>query len=350
VFQSATVRLTAWYVAILAVICLAFSSTIYVVATRELNARLTHFDNGLQIIEGPTGLPLNYNQAEHLRGNETSLASSHLILELIYCNSAILILGGIGSYYLARRTMQPIERAHEAQSRFTSDASHELRTPLASMQIELESVLRDKEADSATLREVLQSSLEEVGKMSALSGMLLDLSQLEYKKLDMKPVDLITLTREAIEHTHRENRICLKAPKQLKIVANDTALGEAITILLDNALKYSTNKSTVDVRLSKSSRGTIIAVSNDGAGIKAEDLPHIFERFYRGDSSRTGGTKSGFGLGLSLAQKIVELHHGSLTAESKPGHLTTFRILLPATNAGKADKFFALKDGKITTK
>src|SRR5690606_24862255 len=103
---------------------------------------------------------------------------------------AIWLAGGVGSYYLARRTLRPIEEAHEAQSRFTSDASHELRTPLASMKTELEVALRDPALNKEEMRELLVSNLEEVDKLTKLSQNLLQLSRLEQENIQLERVVL----------------------------------------------------------------------------------------------------------------------------------------------------------------
>src|SRR5690606_27239432 len=118
---------------------------------------------------------------------------------LVYLNCIVLAAGGVGAYFLARRTLRPIEEAHEAQSRFTSDASHELRTPLAAMKAELEVTLLSKELDEAETREVLESSLEEVEKLTRLSDLLLKLSRLEYDKLERAPLSLAAAAESAVK-------------------------------------------------------------------------------------------------------------------------------------------------------
>jgi signal transduction histidine kinase len=107
------------------------------------------------------------------------------------------------------------------------------------------------------------------------------------------------------------------------------SIEELITILIDNALKYSPAASKIRVNLRRSGKKARFEVINTGRGIKPEDLPHIFDRFYRADESRTSGKKTGFGLGLSLAKKIVELHKGDFSVSSQPGKETIFVVSLP---------------------
>ena len=143
-FTSATVKLTAWYLINLIVICLIFSFIIFGLSTSEISNRLER----LQIrVEGSTQTltlpgPVTLNE---VRKNQTEEARASIFIGLVYMNIAVIALGGFGSYVLARRTLRPIEEAHEAQSRFTSDASHELRTPLAVMKSEIQVALRDSD-------------------------------------------------------------------------------------------------------------------------------------------------------------------------------------------------------------
>jgi len=105
-----------------------------------------------------------------------------------------------------------------------------------------------------------------------------------------------------------------------------------VAILLDNAIKYSPDKSAVSLTSLAGGQGVTLSVADQGVGIKAADIPHIFDRFYRADQSRARGGESigGYGLGLSIAKRIADLHHGTIAAESSPGKGSTFRVKLPA--------------------
>lgn len=336
-FQSATLKLTGWYLMILMIISLLFSVIIYQVATSEVNRRLEELQTGIQNQRGYR-IPTEFD-GEAIRLSQAHEASTNLIVSLIYVNTVILAAAGVGSYILARRTLQPIEEAHEAQSRFTSDASHELRTPLAVMKTELEVALRDDTLSKAEMRDLLTSNLEEVEKLSRLSQTLLQLSRLDYDNIQKEELSLEEIVRRIIKRFDKTGiRIKLTAPKSPPVViANRASIEELATILIDNALKYSPDDSLVSVRISKRSQKACLEVINGGDGISAEALPNIFDRFYRADSSRTRGDKSGYGLGLALAKKIVELHHGELTASSAPLHATTFTVLLPGIGKPQVD-------------
>jgi signal transduction histidine kinase len=325
-FQSATLKLTVWYVAIVISISILFSVIIYSIASSEVGSRI----HNLQISTPPPATSAEALIIESLRQAQINEAQGNLIGSLVITNLAIWLAGGFGSYYLARRTLRPIERAHEAQSRFTSDASHELRTPLASMKVELEVALRDQTLKKDEMRELLESTLEEVNKLTKLSHTLLQLSRLDHANIPRDKIDLGVLTQSVIERFNKTHkRIKLHNVRKLPVIGNELSIEELLTILLDNAVKYSPPGSQIDVSLIKQPLMSGFKVTNAGEGISPDNLPHIFNRFYRADESRTNSSQKGYGLGLSLAKKIVELHNGELSVSSAPQQETTFKVLLP---------------------
>jgi signal transduction histidine kinase len=305
------------------IISLTFSAAIYKIM--ELDLRLERLQTSYEM-KGPFAA-----KAKVLRLDEAAKASGTILVDLIFANLIILVLGGIISYLFARRTLQPIKEAHEAQSRFTSDASHELRTPLAVMKAEIEVVLRDKKADGTDLREVLESNLEEVEKLTALSEMLLRLSRMEHDKLKKSAVNMYDATRDALKLHKGASRVIVTTDKKVMAYANYAAVRELISILIDNALKYSPQESSVSITIALAGDRVCFAITNEGKGISSDRLPHIFDRFYQADDSRTATGEKGYGLGLALAKKIVELEGGDLTASSGVDQLTTFICLLPAS-------------------
>lgn len=318
-FRSATFQLTAWYLGILVAISLVFSVIIYTISLSEVNTRLGFIRTSLDISQS------RYDVVREMQMHE---AEASLMASLTITNIVIWTAGGFGCYYLARRSLRPIEEAHEAQSRFTSDASHELRTPLASMRTELEVALRDKDITPEEMREILASNLEEVNKLTSLSQMLLQLSRLEHANLKRERVDIKQAAQAVIKRLDKNGERTQLEGKPRRVIAHPTSVEELLTILLDNALKYSPKDSSVIVRFIAQRHMAGFEIINTGKGIPKKDLPYIFDRFYRVDQSRTGGKKKGYGLGLSLAKKIVQLHNGELSVSSGDGH-TTFRVLLP---------------------
>lgn len=333
-FQSATLKLTGWYLLILTIISLIFSVAIFTIASNEITERL----NQLQIkFEGareyPIGIALpervGYGALREAQGEE---AKRNLFIQLLYVNIVLLAAGGAGSYFLARRTLRPIEASHEAQLRFVSDASHELKTPLTVMQTEIEVGLKNKNLTLEETKTLLESNLEEVVKLSTLSATLLQLAQLDNIELEKEPIILGSLVEEVIKkYDPTGKRLAFaNSSKQAAVFANRASTEELITILIDNALKYSPAESTVRITTQRMAKGVKLKVTNAGAGIDPDDLPHIFDRFYRADTARTKNKQvAGHGLGLSLAKRIIEQHQGELQATSSPGGNTTFIAILP---------------------
>jgi signal transduction histidine kinase len=326
-FQSATLKLTVWYLAIIMAISLLFSFVIYQLNFHEVSVRLENFEAGL------LGVPVTEEMqtgVQRIRQIQVDQASFQMVMSLVYINLFILIAGGVGSYLLARRTLKPIEEAHEAQSRFTSDASHELRTPLAAMKTEIEVTLRDPKINEQEARELLESNLEEVEKLIQLSEMLLDLSRLDYDHLEMHSIDLPLLLTETLKTFKQDRkRFEITGRKLARVYGNRAAINELMTILIDNALQYSKPGSVITLRIFQQYGQVGFAITNVGPTIDAKAQTHIFERFYRADTSRTNSAKNGYGLGLAIAKKIIDVHNGEITVESS-NEQTTFTFLLPS--------------------
>lgn len=314
-FKEARIKLTAWYLAIIMAISLSFSVVIYVGVNRELNrlgdfqrVRIQRIVNGIPQPGGPT---INLDQDVDV----ISEARGRILAALGLINLSILVLAGAAGYFLAGRTLEPIGEMLEEHKAFISDASHELRTPLTSLKAEIEVALRAKRLNSKEVKELLRSNLDDVNRMQVLSNYLLKLNRYEQGlDLSMSRVDLKEVAQAAIGKTK------VKAELHKSVVSgNKDALIELVSILLENAQKYSPKKSTVEVSV----RDRVVKVIDHGIGISRVDLPHIFDRFYRSDKSR--GTE-GYGLGLAIAKSIVDAHGGSISAESKVGRGTTFSV------------------------
>ena len=338
-FKSATLRLTGWYMLILLLISGIFSVVIYQVASSEVQTRLERFQTNLQASQAQDTTIHQPVKAETMRADEEQTAATNLTIQLLYINLFVLVIGGFISYWLARRSLLPIEKAHASQSRFTSDASHELRTPLAAMRAEIEVALRDKNANADNFKQILASNLEEVNKLSRLSEMLLNLSRLDNANLKMTPVNLDKIVRGTVKmFCSNPERIKINSSIPLThiVKANEMAITDLVKVLVDNAMQYSPKDSVIKINLSKQDNYIIFTITNSGAGIQPEKMAHIFERFYRADSSRTDGKHKSYGLGLALAKNIVDLHHGRLLVTSAPDQETTFTFMLPLNNHNQA--------------
>lgn len=265
--------------------------------------------------------------------NRVSQGRDDLLEKLILLNIGALIVGSAISYILARRTLLPIEEAMEMQSRFASDASHELRTPLAIMQAENEVALRSKDLTLRRAKELLRSNLEESVKLKELSEGLLRLAQKDQGVIDIESVSLVDIASEAMNHivksAQEKSVVLLDEAPNILVIADRQQLIHALTILLDNAVKYSDAESTVHISGYSKGRSGYLVVRDEGIGIPEDALGHIFDRFYRVDLSRTKNQRDGYGLGLSIAHKIVQQLDGEITVESTVGKGSIFTIKLP---------------------
>ncbi len=331
-FHSAALKLTVWYLAIIMSISVVFSISLYHVSsddlTRNVNRQITYFKGFL----GPD----ETSDFGILRQRQLIEDLNHLKTNLILFNLVVLVGGGAASYWLARRTLTPIEESLETQSRFASDASHELRTPLTAIQTENEVALRNKNLTKTDAVAVINSNLEEVAKLKRLSEGLLRLAKEgdSYDAASLAPVNIKDIATETGERYSKS-----AANKKIKLinkVSGSTVLGdrdglsELLSVFIDNAIKYSPSGGQVSISSAKQDKTVVVRISDHGYGIAKEDLPHIFERFYRTDSSRNRSSEGGYGLGLAIAKKIVSAHKGHIEVTSSLEKGSTFSIFLPA--------------------
>jgi signal transduction histidine kinase len=230
-------------------------------------------------------------------------------------------------------TFARLEAAFAQQQQFTSDAAHELRTPVSVMLTQTQTAL-NRERSAAEYRETLEACQRAAQRMRRLTESLLELARLDAGQEQMKRMkfDLSQIARNCVElirpmADERNIKIhCELSP--IECVGDSERIAQVITNLLTNAIQY--NQEGGEVRLmAQSQKGmAMLAVSNTGRGISAEDLPHLFERFYRADQSRTSGNT---GLGLAISKAIVEAHGGTIEVASRPDAGTTFTVRLPLT-------------------
>ena len=333
-FHSARIKLTAWYLAIIMAISLSFSAIIYRSVTLEFQRRLNTIESRFNAAP-PVGWRM-YGPVHEYFLEDLREARVKVFFMLLYANGIILLLSGAAGYFLAGRTLAPIEYTMEKQKRFVGDASHELKTPLTALQTSVEVALRDKKLSLMDAKTVLKGSLYDIEKLKKLTGDLLTLTSMEQNgnKLTKSRVDAGKIAISAYKKIaplakKKKIKIELEA-KKIIISSNEKNLEKLITILLDNAVKYTEKdgKVSLSLSLSKSNKYLIIKVKDTGVGISKKDLPHIFGRFYRADTSRTKEIADGYGLGLSIAKSIVDLHNGEIKAESTHGVGSIFTVKL----------------------
>jgi signal transduction histidine kinase len=234
------------------------------------------------------------------------------------------------------QTLERLENLFNAQRRFLADVSHELRTPLTVIKGNVGLMRKIGETDDESL-----GSIEaEVDRLTRLVGDLLLLSQAESGRLplDKSPIELDTVLLEVYQQmrTLAGERLQLHMVEidQVQVTGDRDRLKQVLLNLVGNALQYTPAGGQVNLALRKAGERAQLVISDTGPGISAQDLPHIFERFYRGEKSRKrSGTSGGFGLGLSIAYWIVHNHGGSIEVTSQEGKGTTFCVWLPLAKA-----------------
>ena len=327
--QLSRLKVGGTYLTIIMLMSIIFSFAIYQISDRELS--------GQRKIEIPRGMRavIQIDEFDILREAQLQQARNNLRQKLIAFNIFTLLAGGIISYYLALRSLKPIEDAYERQDRFTSDASHEIRTPLTAMRSEIEVALRDKKLGLKDARNTLESNLEEIIRLEALTEGLLALAKQENNMIQKQKVNLNETTKLATDRVtilakEKLIKININQSKKHFVYAEPTSLLQAIVILLDNAIKYSPLGSEINISSKNNRTNHEIIVRDSGSGIPEKDLPRIFDRFYRADKSRAKDTqKNGYGLGLAIAKQIIDSHGGEIKLKSQSNTGTTAIISLP---------------------
>ena len=329
-FSIAILKLTAFYVLVIMLISICFSLAIFNISSKEIGKGLGKQSVILKSL--PPRSDVHFlEDFENLRRQQLNESYDRLQNNLIFFNLLILILSSVGSYFFARWTLKPYEEASEEQNRFTADASHELKTPLAAMRSEIEVNLRDKDLSLVGAKKLLNSNLEEIEKLEALSAALLKLAKFDQENKQefstLKLDEILVATYEKVESLAKNKNIDIDAKlTKLEIKGDPYSLTELFVILLDNAIKYSPAKSKIKISLKLDGKHPAVIIKDYGVGIKASELPHIFDRFYRADQSRNKEKSDGYGLGLSIAKRIVDLHGGKILASSVPNKGSEFVV------------------------
>ena len=231
-----------------------------------------------------------------------------------------------------------VRSTRKSQRDFVANVSHELKTPLTSVQGFAQAIL-DGTADTPEARRQAAGVIyDEAGRMHRMVLDLLELARLDAGTADLQrtSVNLTALLRNVAEKFTPQARaasvaIRVEAPEGLVLTGDGDRLSQVFTNLVDNALKYTPASGTISLQAGPTPLGVRVDVSDTGAGIPPEALAHIFDRFYQADPSRQGGQKHGAGLGLTIANEIVQAHGGTISVRSAPGRGSIFSVQLPVT-------------------
>jgi two-component system sensor histidine kinase CiaH len=332
-FRSARWQLTLFYLGIIVLFNLVVTMSVRVYAEHEfiranVAQRIEVRDWAVQFFEFPN--KRSDTAIADIQAAQAQIVRAHLNQGLLIINLFAFAIGGLLSYWFAGRALKPIEEAHEAQARFTADASHELRTPLANMRLENEVLLRQKNLSEAEAREQIASNLEEVQRLERLANNLLALHQYGETALIRTPVAVEQFVTDAVHSVHAAADAKKVAIVQElapgKVVVHRESMIQLTDILLDNALKYGGQSDSITIKGVVKSGYYWLSVKDQGPGLTAHDIPHIFDRLYRGDKARS--KVSGYGLGLALAREIAEANNAVITARNNPEGGACFELQL----------------------
>ncbi|GIK39386.1 MAG: two-component sensor histidine kinase [Chloroflexota bacterium] len=223
-----------------------------------------------------------------------------------------------------------VEETLQTQRRFVADASHELRTPLTTLRGNIGLLQRRPPINAEDRADVLDDMVVETERLMRLVNDLLALARADAgRSLSQEPIQLKPLLEDVCQQVKLlapERSIVCQASFDAAVMGDDDALKQVLLVLLDNALKYTPAETTITLATHLNNGDVSIQVSDDGPGIASVHLPHLFDRFYRGDTARSS---PGAGLGLAIAEELVKAQNGVITVESRVGHGSTFILTFP---------------------
>jgi signal transduction histidine kinase len=276
----------------------------------------------------------------------TEQATLDAMLQVLLLGGAVVVLVaiGFGAVY-ARRALVPIKDSLVAQRlalryqrEFAADASHELRTPLTVVRSSVEYVRRHPDEPVANVDAALEDVDAEVARMTSLVDDLLLLARSDSGAvhLDRQPLDLGDVAAAAASSMAKPAGVkdirVVVDPEPAMVVGDSMRLRQLVMILVDNAIRHSPSGGEVRVAVRHAGNAALLDVEDQGRGVRPEDMPHIFDRFWRASGAPSGGT----GLGLAIAKWIVDRHRGSITVSNREGGGAQFRVQLPSTESAPA--------------
>lgn len=314
-FFAARLKLTALYVIVAASILVSFSSFLYY----EVEDQIAEFAVG--------DSQLQDDQTEDEEGVELLVDEfiSNFEESLVLTNLIILLLVGLLGYWLAGRTLRPIEEKMRQHEQFSGDVSHEIRTPLSAMLARTESVLRKDETSEVYQHALKQFKDETVRLITLTEDLLLTTRQNGIKQVE--PVPLNSLIDRVIERLrllaeHKQLTLTVTTKDEAVINGNSLLLERLFENIIHNAIKFTPAGGAITVAI----KGREVSISDTGVGMSQATSAKVFDRFYTEDNARDERQQGGTGLGLSIAKQIAEIHRATLTVDSKEGKGTTVTV------------------------
>jgi len=309
-----------------------FSLVIYTTATHEIERGFRSFEVRMRRGDREFIIP---HGSRPIFAQDLDDVNQRGLRGLIIANGIIFVTSFVAGYVLAGKTLKPIEEVLNEQKRFVADASHELKTPLTALKTSIEVTLRDKKLNLNDAKHALKESLDDVDNLKRLSNDLLSLSSLQegsngFVKEKVNIKQIISESLKKITPMAKAKKINItKAIEDVELTADKKSLEKLMTVMLDNAVKHTATGGKVVVSTKRARNSVVIKVQDNGIGISKSDHSRIFERFYQVDESRSKTKTPGFGLGLSIAKRIVIAHKGTISVKSELKKGSTFTVKLP---------------------
>jgi signal transduction histidine kinase len=288
-----------------------------------------------EIHEATSTIFIISNELNHIRFldvTDSYRTISSMAIMLSGLTIVILAMFFFISRYFANRAIKPMKEAWEKQNRFITDASHELKTPLSVINANCGVLYADKDETVGSQLKWVDSIMRATDRMTGFVSSMLSLLSLEDTQIRLQryPFDLSGALSDAageIEAPSVEKKLTVyrEIDPDVMVESDSEHVNKILSILLDNAVKYTDCGGEITVSLVKGNRSIICTVRNSGEGIPAEELTHLFDRFYRGDPARSS-ENSGYGLGLSIAKAIANQLGAELTVDSVSGMFTEFKL------------------------
>ena len=331
-FTKARLQLTLFYTLLFFVLFWVFSFGIYFWMDRSFGEGYISEVKQQQTQKGDHQGEFDDSQ-QTLTTIAGDVALKRLLMVLITINSILLFIIPIISWYLAKKSLEPIQAAHEKQNQFVADASHELRTPISIMIAEIEVALKKERAEK-DYKIILKSNKEELERLGTLVKNLLFLARDGVNKQHkrMEEIDLTDLLSTLIiqfKPIYQKKQILIElhpAEDSVTMKGNFSDIRQLFLNLIDNAIKY-TDKGRIDIDLRQTNKFVRVNVSDTGMGISQKNQKFLFDRFYRVEMARS--ETKGYGLGLSICKAIVESYHGSIGVNSIVNQGSVFTVILP---------------------
>ncbi len=286
--------------------------------------RVSNFITNIQ------GMENSYYEILFMDITESKETLNNLLIILIVTGTCMLIVIYFISRYVANKSIKPVEMIWQKQKQFIADATHELKTPLTIINANVDAVLVDKNKKVKDQEKWMVYVKNEIKGMNKLINELLNTAKSEEEKIKIESINLSETLNELVTSVEtiifeKNIKLVLDIEDDIKISTDIEKIRQVFLILIDNAIKYSEESGYINIKLVNVKKDIIFEIENSGIGISKEDIPYIFDRFYKADKSRTDNS---YGLGLFIAKTIIDRLKGKIKVESIENEKTIFRIEL----------------------